>query len=152
MLLPRDSLDTCNLDPALVDHCLSRDHAVAPRWTSMVLRTKGVSILFISLYLRTTEGLSDANRCIVDQILLLAAFFNGVVIIMGDWQMTTQELEQISLIAKLGLACVGPQFTDATCLSARGGGVIDLFLAWSSDPGGCILEPGALLLEPGLES
>ena len=128
MLLPRDSLDTCDLDPALVDHCLSRDHVVAPRWTSMVLRTKGVSVLLISVYLRTTEGLSDANRCIIDQLLLLTAFFNGVVIIMGDWQMTMQELAQISLIAKLGLAIVGPQSTDATCSSPGGGRVIDFFL------------------------
>ena len=120
IIMPRASLDTSDLDPALVDHCLPRDHAESPRWTAMVLRTRGVSVLIVAVYLRTGEGLSEENRAIIDQLLLLAAFFVGIVVIVGDWQMTVEQLSQISLISKVGLAIVAPPLVDATCSSGEG--------------------------------
>ena len=91
----------------------------------MVLRTKSVSILIIAVYLRTAEGLSEENRSILDQFLLVTQFFQGVVIIVGDWQMTAQELAGFGLIEKAGLAIVAPTDVDATC-SSGSGRIIDL--------------------------
>ena len=119
LILPRDSWDTLEPDPALIKHCLPREHAQAPRWTAMVLRTRGVSILFIAVYLRTSEGLSEQNLSIMNQIFLLVAFFHGIVLMVGDFQMTPSQMSSIPAISKLGLQVVAPD-VDATCTAGLG--------------------------------
>ena len=119
LILPLASLETSELDSDLLDHCLPREHAQAPRWTPMALRTKSVSILIITVYLKTAEGLSEGNRAILDQLLLVTQFFQGLVVILGDWQMTPQELSQFTLLERAGLAIVAPADVDATCNTGK---------------------------------
>ena len=81
MILPLNHLDTAPLDPLLVQRALPREQITAPRWTAMVLRTRGVSILFIAAYLFTAEGLSDRNLALLNQIAVVVGLFQGLVVI-----------------------------------------------------------------------
>ena len=84
MILPKSHLDTAPLDPMLLQRSLPREQLHAPRWSAMVLRTKGVSILLVAAYLFTSEGLSERNMAILNQIafvmLLLLVWLSSVEI------------------------------------------------------------------------
>ena len=128
MILPRTFLGCRKLDPSILHQILPREeHWLPPRWTSCILRTKGVSILFVVVYLFTAEGLSDRNMAVISQICTLVSIFKGPVVIAGDWQVTPDVLATSPLIRRLGLIVKTPCGTDATCKvgAAR---LIDYFL------------------------
>ena len=127
MILPKSFLGCAPLDPKLLHHVLPKDRLEAPRWKSCILRTKGVSILLVVVYLRTAEGLSEANLSIIRQLCTLAAFFRGQILIGGDWQMTPEMLASTPLITAMGLIVKPPIDTDATCKSGDGR-IIDFFV------------------------
>ena len=140
IILPMGHLETTDVDKDLLQHCIPRDQFHCPRWTCCVLRTRGVSVLLISLYLFTGQGLSELNMGILQQIFMLVAFFKGVVVILGDWQVTPQEIMQLSAISRLRLSVITPSCVDATCNSGSGR-IIDFGVVSSSISQYITLEP-----------
>ena len=119
-------------DPEPSAHCSAvfGGHGAALRYTSMVLRTKGVSVLFILLYLRTGEEMSDENAAIIQQIFLICAQFAGPIVVGGDWQMEPHTVAASPWVKTLHLKFLIPN-VDATCTAGRGR-VIDYFLVSES--------------------
>ena len=127
-IFPRSFLCCQDVDADLFASCVPENHRGAPRFTSCVLRTKSVSILLIIVYLRTSEGLSDANVEILHQIFMLASIFRGAVLIGGDWQFPPGELITSPWVKKLKLSVISPAGLEASCTSGSGR-LIDYFLA-----------------------
>ena len=127
VILPRTHLFCEAVDQDLLDLCIPEDHRQSPRWTACILRTKSVSILIITLYLRTGEGFSEANASILQQIFTLVGIFRGAVIIGGDWQFPPQELVVSPWLQRLGLTVVVPTGVEVTC-TAGSGRLIDYFV------------------------
>lgn len=128
MLLSRPFLGCQQFDEKIVQQILPREAWQAPRWTASVLRTKGVSILLVVVYLRTAEGLSEANLAIISQLGLLALSFRGQVIMVGDWQITPEQMATTALIRKSAFVIHTAVGADATC-KAGPGRLIDFVLA-----------------------
>ena len=128
MLLPKSHLDTSAVPEAVLRQCIPRDQFAAPRWTACNIRTKNQTIMVVSVYLRSGEGLSEANLTILHQLALLVSFVKGEVILVGDWQTTPDTLQTHTLVAKLGLRTVVAPNVDATCTAGQGR-VIDFAVA-----------------------
>ena len=113
MLLPRSTLPTAAVHADLLK---GAGYQVGEsRWTACVIRFKSASILFIVVYLWTSQGLSDQNSAILHEIFTLVSLFAGLVVIAGDWQMEPSELQRSPWISFLNLDFAFPDDVDATC-------------------------------------
>ena len=126
IIMPFRHLQCTPVEDSLINACVPGGRPEIKRWTSMVLRTKGVSVLFVLVYLRTGEEMSDQNAAILQQIFLVCAHFAGQVIVGGDWQMEPQTVAGSPWISRLGLKFLVPN-VDATCTAGRGR-IIDYFI------------------------
>ena len=121
-ILPRRHLHTEMLDSELRGFCCNGNtaSAAACRWWPCVLRLKSVSVLFIIVYLKTGEELSEFNQSVLQQVFLATAHFGGPVVIAGDWQMEPQTLLKSPMISKLGLEVLAPKGVVSTCEAGKG--------------------------------
>ena len=65
LFITKRHLQCTRVEDAFLDSAVVGGKSAIKRWTSIVLRTKSVSILIIVLYLRTGEELSEANSAIL---------------------------------------------------------------------------------------
>ena len=130
-ILPRRHLRTMLLDEDLVAAAVGTDgggEGARSRWTACCLRTKSVTILFVTVYLLTSQELSEFNLSVLHQVFLLIAHFSGPAVISGDWQMPPSVLAANPWISKLNLQIVAPTDTEFTC-SVGPKRMLDYFIA-----------------------
>ena len=130
IILAKSYLTVEPVDSELLKFCIPQEQQACPRWTGCVLRIKNVSILIITLYLRTSEGFSEFNASVLQQFFVLIACFRGAAIIGGDFQFPPSELISSPWLARLRLSVISPTGLEATC-SSGSGRLIDYFLATS---------------------
>ncbi len=78
------------MEPSILDHLQERFQDPL-RFAACIIRFKKLSVLFVTVYLWCSEGLTERNNEILLYIYMLAALVNLPLICIGDFNITAQE-------------------------------------------------------------
>ena len=112
---------------------LDVDEPSAARWIAVKLHLRNVDVLLVVAYLHTTLGLGQQNMRILEQIHTAIKLFGLPTIVVGDWQVTPQQLADSRWPQRCGLVPALPFGCNATCRLGKGNATyIDYFLMSAS--------------------
>ena len=103
---------------------VAEHHVYAMHWMALV--KGGVDLL--SVYLISGEGPSESNAAICNQVADKLLCLNRPFIIGGDWQMTSEQLESMGWVQRVGGVIVQPSSVTPPSCSSGKGRMIDYFV------------------------
>ena len=128
-IMAKSHLYTRPPDPDFLQFVFGAENPTTARWTATSIRLRSMTINVVTVYLFTAEGLSLRNLAILEQILLYIQFCKGPSVVVGDWQVTPQELQTTRWMERAQLVVANPAGVTATCATGFGGArLLDYFL------------------------
>ena len=86
-------------------------------WVAVMVKLKGVSVLFIAAYLTSGDGAAGPNIKKLAGLMDLILEMQLPFILMADWNMEPKELKETGFIGKVGAEVVLPHSVSHTCSS-----------------------------------
>ena len=85
-----------------------------PSCTAIFIRLKGVTVLLITVYLWSGQGLSDDNFRIIKQLLIIIELHNIPFIIVGDFNILPELLLDSGWLVGMSATVMRPENVDST--------------------------------------
>ena len=109
--------------------CVAADqHATNGRWAACVAKMRGMNITLVTVYLVHTIGLAPENLAILSEITVFTRGLGNPVVMLGDFNMTPDELRSGPYLAAERLECIVPAGPAISCF-VSGGSCIDYAVA-----------------------
>jgi len=96
------------------------EHFDAPlRFAARLIRFRGVSVLFVTLYLWASEGLSERNHNILMQVKLIKDLLQLPVVCFADFNIPFEEFADSGWLDLLNASPIHPGVTTTTSASSN---------------------------------
>ena len=121
------TMASSHLSPVCVGPHVGEDVATSSRWSALVIRLKGVSLLFVEAYLHTNQGMQGESVQVLREVSVAIKMHGLPVVMAADWQAELAQVSASSWAARHGLVVVEPH-GGFSCTSATGSRLIDFFV------------------------